>query len=106
MLEPAFPITATSLNDRWRYSFAGGDRFAFRYLAARIWLCSALHFGGGEWRTRQAYLTEATTMMTFAILSLLAAIGVLCWLSFTPRRVCAPAFIRISSATFSSRPAR
>jgi hypothetical protein len=46
-------------------------------------------------------LTEATTMIVFAILGSLAAIGVLCWLLFTLAVFALPAFIGVSAGIWA-----
>jgi hypothetical protein len=46
-------------------------------------------------------LTEATTMIIFAILGSLAAIGVLCWLLFTLAVFALPAFIGVSAGIWA-----
>ena len=46
-------------------------------------------------------LTEATSMIVFAILGLLAAIGVLCWLLFTLAVFALPAFIGVSAGIWA-----
>jgi len=46
-------------------------------------------------------LTEATTMIIFAMLGSLAAIGVLCWLLFTLTVFALPAFIGVSAGIWA-----
>jgi hypothetical protein len=65
-------------------------------IGVHLLLYSASRRGGGGGATVRPFLTETTTMILFAILISIAAIGLFCWLLFTLATFALPLFMGVS----------